>query len=114
MRIPPEWETPNGGVMLDSAGHVGESQIWYTVSDWIDVSGEGPRGVLAGVTLMRHHGSPRAPWMSRDYGLHNYDPWHHQEACVPKGGSLEVGVRFVAHDGRAALDEIAGWYRDAP
>ena len=114
MRVPPEWETPNGGVMLDAAGHVGESQIWYTVSDWIDVSGEGPRGVLAGITLMKHHDSPPAPWMSRDYGLHNYDPWHHQEISLPKGEVFQVGVRFVAHDGRATEEEIAEWYRDAP
>lgn len=114
MRIPPEWTTFNGGVMLDAAGHVGESGIWDTISDWMDVSGEGPRGYHAGIALMPHRDSLRAPWMVRDYGLHEYNPWRFAQITVPADGALELGARFIAHDGAGTVAEIAGWYQDCP
>ena len=114
MRVPPEWETPNGGVILASAGRTGESNIFDREADWVDVSGEGPKGILAGITLMPHKDSPRVPWMVRDYGLHNYNPWRHSRIHVAESESFELGARYVAHDGRASVDEIAAWYKGCP
>jgi len=114
MRVPPEWETARGGEILDSAGRIGEGSIFDREADWIDVSGEGPRGVLAGITMMPHRDCPRAPWMVRDYGLQNYNPWRHNNISVPNGSSYELGIRYVAHDGRACVEEIAAWHRDCP
>ena len=114
MRIPAEWETAHGGIILDAAGRMGERDIFDQIAAWIDVSGEGPRGILAGITLMPHKDCPSVPWMVRDYGLHVYNPWRHRQITVARGESYELGVRYVAHDGRATLDEIAAWYQDCP
>jgi hypothetical protein len=114
MRVPPEWETPNGGTLMDASGRTGEQEIFDQESDWIDVSGEGPEGVLAGITLMPHKDCPRVPWMVRDYGLHVYNPWRHSQISVAAQGTYELGVRYIAHDGRASVEEIAGWYEDCP
>ena len=114
MRVPPEWITLNGGTILDPQGRTGEGEIFDTAGEWIDVSGEGPGGVFAGITLMPHKDCPQVPWMTRDYGLHVYNPWRHSEITVPEGGAYELGVRYVAHDGKAAAQEIAGWFADCP
>ena len=114
MRVPPEWETANGGVILDAEGRTGESMIFDQLADWIDVSGEGPRGVHAGITMMPHKDCPSVPWMVRDYGLQNYNPWRHEQISVPAGEAYELGVRYVAHDGGGAVDQIAAWYEDCP
>ena len=114
MRIPSEWETAHGGVIMDAQGRAGESEIFDKLSPWIDVSGEGPRGVLAGVTMMPHRDCPMVPWMVRDYGLQNYDPWRHRAMTIAVGETYELGVRYIAHDGRATVDEINAWYAQCP
>lgn len=114
LRVPPEWETANGGILLDARGRVGESQIFDQLAEWIDVSGEGPVGVWAGITMMPHRDSPAVPWMVRDYGLQNYDPWRHQRISLAAGEMLTLGVRYIAHDGRGTVGDIAAWYNDCP
>jgi len=114
MRVPPEWETPNGGRIMSASGRIGEKEIFDTEDDWIDVSGEGPRGVFAGIVLMPHKSCPRVAWMVRDYGLHVYNPWRHSQIKIPAAGSYELGVRYIAHDGKLSPEEIAPWYKDCP
>ena len=114
MRVPPEWETANRGISMDALGRTGESNIFDQTADWIDVCGEGPKAVFAGISLMPHKDSPRVPWMVRDYGLHEYNPWRHEQISVANSGAYELGVRYVAHDGRASVEEIAVWYEDCP
>lgn len=114
MRVPPEWIGINGGVVLDSKGNKGEAAIFDHNSPWVDVSGEGPRGIFAGITLMPHKDSPQVPWMVRDYGLHNYSPWRHEAITVPENGIYELGARYIAHDERLTADEINPWLDDCP
>ena len=114
MRVPPEWETPNGGILMDSSGRTGEHNIFDRIADWIDVSGEGPQGVFAGIVLMPHKDCPRVPWMVRDYGLHLYNPWRHSRISVHSSSTYQLGVRYIAHDERASVEEIAKWYDDCP
>jgi len=114
MRVPPEWVTLNGGTILDAAGRTGEAAIFDQCAAWVDVSGEGPEGVFAGITLMPHKDCKPVPWMVRDYGLHVYNPCRHEQITVPEGKSMELGVRYVAHDSRGAVDAITAWYTDCP
>ena len=114
MRVPPEWETAHGGIILDATGRTGESQIFDQLAAWVDVSGEGPRGIFAGITLMPHRDCPLVPWMVRDYGLHVYNPWRHRKIHLAPSDAYELGVRYIAHDGRASRDEINAWYAQCP
>jgi hypothetical protein len=91
-----------GGRLLDSAGRVGEKEIWGREAAWCDGSGAAG-GRRAGVALFAHPANGRPSRVhARDYGLIVLNPFGRRdfgqgdEERVPLGRGEKLRLRFAA------------------
>lgn len=98
MRVHWQLETSNGGQIRSSAGGTGESEVFDSHAEWIEVSGlVGDQPV--GVVMMPHPSMTSVPWFSRDYGLHLYSPQRHQPLHLGIDETTTLRVAFATYDG---------------
>jgi hypothetical protein len=121
IRVVKELEKPHGK-MLNSAGKVGEADIWGKRADWVDYSGV-VAGEELGIAIFDNPGNIKHPtyWHARDYGLfavnpfgeHDYyhDPKRDGSVTIAAGRSLTLRYRVLIHHGDAQAAHVAEAYR---
>jgi hypothetical protein len=113
IRLAPELDAPTG-MMVNSEGGQGESQVWGKRADWVDVDGV-IDGQKLGVAVFDAPDSFRHPtyWHARGYGLLAANPFGLQyfladqktdekkdgSYTLPAGQSVKFHYRVVIHDG---------------
>jgi len=107
--------------MLNSAGGVGEKEIWGKRADWVDYSGV-VGGERVGIAIFDNPANIKHPtyWHARGYGLfavnpfgeHDFynDPKRDGSVTIATGDSLTLRYRVLIHDGDAAEAKIADAY----
>ena len=108
--------------MLNSAGAVGEKNIWGKRADWVDYSGV-VGGERVGIAVFDNPGNIKHPtyWHARGYGLfavnpfgeHDFynDPKRDGSVTIATGNSLTLRYRVLIHNGDAEEAKVAEAYR---
>ena len=108
--------------MLNSAGAVGEKNIWGKRADWVDYSGV-VGGERVGIAIFDNPANIKHPtyWHARGYGLfavnpfgeHDFynDPKRDGSVTIAAGDSLTLKYRVLIHDGDAAEARVAEAYQ---
>jgi hypothetical protein len=108
--------------MLNSAGGVGEKNIWGKRADWVDYSGV-IAGKRLGIAIFDNPQNIKHPtyWHARGYGLfavnpfgeHDFynDPKRDGSVTIATGASLTLRYRVLIHDGDAAEANVAEAYQ---
>lgn len=121
LRLAPELTEPQGK-MTNSAGQVGEKQVWGKRADWVNVDGV-IDGHDVGVVVFDNPGNLRHPtyWHARGYGLLaanpfglSYflnDPKQDGSYTIEPSGSLTLRYRVLIHDGFLTPAQIADRYQ---
>lgn len=111
------------GVMVNSAGGVGEAQVWGKPADWVNVDGT-VDGQKLGVAIFDSPHSFRHPtyWHARGYGLlaanpfglsyFLHDPKQEGSYTLAPGASVTFAYRVLIHQGDYQTANIAQRYRD--
>lgn len=122
IRLAAPFEAPQGS-MVNSAGGVGEAQVWGKRADWVDVDGT-IDGQEVGVAIFDSPHSFRHPtyWHARGYGLLaanpfglSYflkDPKQDGSYTVAPGGSVSFIYRVLIHQGDTKQAKIAERYHE--
>lgn len=97
----------DGGTLVDADGRSGGAAITNHASAWVDASGPAPHGARAGLSILEHASTADVPWVAYDWGTVNVNPFARQAATVPRGDTLDLGIRLLAHDGDAVEADIA-------
>ena len=100
----------DGGRLVDAAGRVGDRAIRAQTADWVDMSGPAPHGQRAGLAVIPHASLAGLPWIVVDWGTITVNPFQHRARALPRGQSLDLGIRLLAHDGDAEEADVAGLY----
>ena len=107
--------------MLNSAGAVGEKDIWGKRADWVDYSGV-VGGERVGIAIFDNPRNIKHPtyWHARGYGLfavnpfgeHDFynDPKRDGSVTIASGASLTLRYRVLIHDGDAEEAKVAEAY----
>jgi hypothetical protein len=132
IRLAPSLEEPTSeslanpkrtGVMVDSEGRRGESEVWGHRASWVDYFGE-IDGEKLGVAILDHPSNPRHPtyWHSRSYGLfaanifglHDFlrNKDAHAEMTIKAGHPVRFRYRVIIHSGDYQSANIAERYRE--
>jgi hypothetical protein len=110
-----------GVKMLNSAGAVGEKNIWGKRADWVDYSGV-VGGERVGIAIFDNPRNIKHPtyWHARGYGLFAVNPFGEHDfyndrkrdgsVNIAAGGSLTLRYRVLIHDGDAAEANVAEAY----
>jgi len=85
----------------------GGAAITNQASAWVHASGPAPHGARAGLTILGHASTAHVPWVAYDWGTVNVNPFAREAATVPRGDTLDLGIRLLAHDGDALEAEVA-------
>jgi hypothetical protein len=108
--------------MLNSAGAVGEKNIWGKRADWVDYSGV-VGGERVGIAIFDNPRNIKHPtyWHARGYGLfavnpfgeHDFynDPKRDGSVTIATGNSLTLRYRVLIHNGDAEEAKVAEAYR---
>ena len=97
----------DGGTLIDADGRSGGAAITNHASAWVDASGPAPHDTTAGLTILGHASTAHVPWVAYDWGTVNVNPFAREAAALPRGDTLELGIRLLAHDGDAAEADVA-------
>ena len=65
------------------------------------MSGPASHGQQAGITVIPHASTAGIPWVAYDWGTINVNPFLEEKCELPRGGTLDLGIRVLAHDGDA-------------
>jgi hypothetical protein len=110
------------GHMVNSAGAIGEKEIWGKRSDWVDYYGN-VAWEAVGIAIFDHPENFRHPtyWHARGYGLFAANPFGVREftrdrrqygaLTIPAGGSLTLRYRVLIHHGDYREAQVADAYR---
>lgn len=97
-----------GGQITDAQGRINEQQVKDQSSAWCDYSGPVSATGWAGVTVHDDPANPHYPthWMCRNDGW--FSPAFNmvEPYTIPKGGSLVLNYRIIAHDGAKGLVRV--------
>lgn len=122
VRLAQELDAPSGN-MVNSAGNVGEPQIWGKRADWVNVDGV-IQGQKLGVAIFDAPSSFRHPvyWHARGYGLlainpfglsyFSHDPKQSGSYTVPAGSSIHFRYRVLIHEGTYSDAAVATLYAE--
>ncbi len=117
-RIRPEIQGNQAGVLTNSEGAQGESEVYGTPVDWMDYSGPVEGYGNRGIALMNYPGNFRKPaWHVRDYGLCAANFFALQDVAgldedgsytLEEGDSLTIIMRHYVHSGDVVEAGVAG------
>ena len=96
----------DGGTIVDAGGRRAVQRINGNTADWVDVYGTGPHGREAGAAIIPHPSSLPTAWYAHDWGSVAVNPFLHEQGSLRRGGSMDVGVTIVAHDGPTPFHAI--------
>ncbi len=97
----------DGGTLIDADGRSGGAAITNHASAWVDASGPAPHDATAGLTILGHASTAHVPWVAYDWGTVNVNPFAREAAALPRGDTLDLGIRLLAHDGDAVEADVA-------
>lgn len=100
----------DGGTIVDADGRRDVQGINGNTASWVDLYGMGPHGREAGAAIIPHPSSLQTAWYAHDWGSVAVNPFLHEQGSLRRGGSMDVGVTIVAHDGPTpfhAIEDIA-------
>ncbi|MCM8771712.1 MAG: PmoA family protein [Candidatus Omnitrophica bacterium] len=121
IRVHPEMEGRNTGIITNSYGATGEKECWGKRSFWVDYSGQ-IEGVKCGVSIFDHPSNLRYPtyWHVRDYGLFSAnffglsDFYNDKKISgtyiLPYGEELKLFYRIYIHSGDCEESKIKEKY----
>lgn len=89
----------DGGTIVDADGRRAVQRINGNTADWVDLYGTGPHGREAGAAIIPHPSSLPTAWYAHDWGSVAVNPFLHEQGSLRRGGSMDVEVTIVAHDG---------------
>ncbi len=122
IRLAPQLTAPQG-TMVNSAGGVGEKEVWGKRADWVDVDGV-IDGQSLGVAVFDNPGSFRHPtyWHARGYGLlaanpfglsfFLNDPKQDGSYTLASGKSITLSYRVLIHEGDYKAAGVAAKYSE--
>lgn len=96
----------DGGTIVDADGRRAVQRINGNTAAWVDLYGTGPHGREAGAAIIPHPSSLPTAWYAHDWGSVAVNPFLHEQGSLPRGGSMNVGVTIVAHDGPTPFHAI--------
>lgn len=111
------------GVLSNSAGKVGEKEIWGLPADWVHSSGQAD-GHTIGIAVFNHPSNPQPSWHARAYGLVAANPFGRERSGFPsqkgktdlltieKGGQMKLKYAVYAHDGDLKAGQVAQTYAE--
>lgn len=117
IRVNPEMEGRNKGIITNSYGAIGEKECWGKRSFWVDYSGE-IEGVKCGISIFDWPYNFRYPtyWHVRDYGLFSAnffglsDFYNDKKISgtyiLPYGEELKLFYRIYIHSGNCKESKI--------
>ena len=88
-----------GGTLTGAGRRVGEKELRWQLSDWIDYSGPDARGRVAGVAVAQFPSMGNMPWYLVDYGSIRVNAHRMAARCLKRGDTMDVAIRVIAHDG---------------
>lgn len=100
----------DGGTIVDADGRRDVQGINGNTASWVDLYGMGPHGREAGAAIIPHPSSLQTAWYVHDWGSVAVNPFLHEQGSLRHGGSMDVGVTIVAHDGPTpfhAIEDLA-------
>ncbi|MBZ5514603.1 MAG: PmoA family protein [Acidobacteriia bacterium] len=121
IRVVKALEESSGMKMTDSAGRVGEKEIWGKRANWVDYSGT-VEGKKLGLAIFDNPSNPKHPtyWHARGYGLFAVNPFGERDfyndpkrdgsLTIPPGGSLTFRYRVLIHEGDTTEAKVAEAY----
>lgn len=96
----------DGGTIVDADGRRDVQRINDNTAAWVDLYGTGPHGREAGAAIIPHPSSLPTAWYAHDWGSVAVNPFLHEQGSLRRGGSMDVGVTMVAHDGPTPFHAI--------
>lgn len=109
---PADWLVANhGGILTDSEGRHGESEMFGKPALWVDETAE-TDGQLIGFAILDHPSNPmEAHWFARDYGplSPNYN-YFTGPIVLEVGEQLNLKYRIFVHSGAGSQDRINAEY----
>ena len=109
---PADWLVANhGGILTDSEGRRGQSEMFGKPALWIDETAE-TDGRLIGFSILDHPSNPvQAHWFARDYGplSPNYN-YFTGPIALEVGDQLNLKYRIFVHSGPGDPDRINAEY----
>lgn len=96
----------DGGTIVDADGRRDVQGINGNTASWVDLYGMGPHGREAGAAIIPHPSSLQTAWYAHDWGSVAVNPFLHEQGSLRRGGSMDVGVTIVAHDGPTPFHAI--------
>lgn len=97
----------DGGTIVDSEGRCKVGEITGQVADWVDVSGPGPHGHLAGLAVVPHPSASGHPWSIYSWGSIIVNPFLDHKHELKIGQTIDTSIRIIAHDGDPRHANIA-------
>lgn len=97
VRIADTYCPNNGGKLIDSAGHLGEKDIFDTTSDWVDFQGR-LGGETFGLLVHQPVGREPIPWFIRNYGIVTFNDFRNAALELTKGQEYKLSTLIAAHD----------------
>lgn len=96
----------DGGTIVDADGRRAVQRINDNTAAWVDLYGTGPHGREAGAAIIPHPSSLQTAWYAHAWGSVAVNPFLHEQGSLRRGGSMDVGVTIVAHDGPTPFHAI--------
>ena len=96
----------DGGTIVDADGRRDVQRINDNTASWVDLYGTGPHGREAGAAIIPHPSSLPTAWYAHDWGSVAVNPFLHEQGSLRRGGSMDVEVTIVAHDGPTPFHAI--------
>lgn len=116
-RIRPSIQGNRAGLLTNSEGKQGESEVYGTPAPWMDYSGEIEGVGYRGIALMSHPSNFRLPaWHVRNYGLVGCNFFAMKNVAgmdeegthtLPAGESMTLRARYLVHSGNVRQAGIA-------
>jgi len=121
-RIRTEIQGNRAGVLTNSEGKQGESEVYGTPGPWMDYSGPIEGVGVRGIALFSHPGNIRLPaWHVRNYGLVGCNFFAMQDVAgldeagtyvLSEGDEITFHARFYIHNGDAEQAGVSEQYEE--
>ena len=74
------------------------------------MSGPAGHGRSAGIAVMQYPTDADLRWYVQDYGTITLNPFLRARGVLDRGGTLDLGIRLIVHDGDASEAGVQDLY----